>query len=133
MGLSIDADISTAVFQHDAREGVGAFLPDPGLEKAQSASHVGTRTVGTKIEFLIDTLEIWGVSHTHPAGGGDGEEGEDEDEEVVKQKKRLEWEEVEAARRAGVNFGGDKEGARALLEMAGLVGGDESRRSGGSV
>lgn len=130
VSLKIDADISSAVFQHDGREGVGAFLPDPGLEKAQShledhnnndkrEGYAGL--VGKKVKFDIDTLEVWGVTNT--------EKGEAEDE-ALKQKKRLEWEEAEAARRAGINFGGDKDGARALLEMAGLVGGG---RSGGSV
>ncbi len=123
VSLRIDADISTAVFQHDAGEGTGAFLPDPGLEKAQAEPNPGKGTVGRKVEFDIDTLEVWGI--TNPEAG---EEGEDE---VARQKKRLEWEEAEAARRAGVNFGGDKDGARALLEMAGLVG--DRGRSGGSV
>lgn len=123
VSLTIDTDISTAVFQHDAREGVGAFLPDPGLEQAQSHARAGTGKVGRRVEFDIDTLEVWGI--TNPEGGGGG------DEEVVKQKKRLEWEVADAARRAGINFGGDQDGARALLEMAGLVG--DKGRSGGSV
>ncbi|KAF7505623.1 hypothetical protein GJ744_000558 [Endocarpon pusillum] len=123
VSLRIDVDISTAIFQHDAGEGIGAFLPDPGLEKAQAEPNARGGAVGRKVEFDIDTLEIWGI--TNPEAG---EEGEDE---VMKQKKRLDWEEAEAARRAGVNFGGDKDGARALLEMAGLVG--DKGRSGGSV
>lgn len=106
-------------------------MPDPGLEKGQAQSssmQKKSRTVQIpkKTSFEIDTLEVWGITTT-PEGG--------EDDEVTKQKKRLEWEEAEAARRAGVNFGGDKDGARALLEMAGLVG-DRSGsvgRSGGSV
>ncbi len=127
VSLKIDADISTAIFQHDAREGVGAFLSDPGLEKVQSQDQtkIGRARVGRKVEFGIDTMEVWGITNA--------EEGEED--EVVQQKKRLDWEEAEAARRAGVNFGGDKEGARALLEMAGLVGERSagSGRSGGSV
>ncbi|ERF68040.1 hypothetical protein EPUS_06430 [Endocarpon pusillum Z07020] len=123
VSLRIDADISTAIFQHDAGAGTGAFLPDPGLEKAQAEPNAGRGAVGRKVEFDIDTLEVWGI--TNPEAG---EEGEDE---VVRQKRRLDWEEAEAARRAGVNFGGDKDGARALLEMAGLVG--DKGRSGGSV
>ncbi len=123
VSLRIDADISTAVFHHDAAEGTGAFLPDPGLEKAQAEATAGREIIGRKVEFDIDTLEVWGI--TNPEAGEEGEG------EVEKQKKRLEWEEAEAARRAGVNFGGDKDGARALLEMAGLVG--DKGRSGGSV
>jgi TLD len=122
VSLKINTDISTAVFQHDPSEGLGAFLPDPGLEKAQASSHGQARPLGTKVEFDIDTLEVWGVAN--PEGG-------EEEDEAVKQKKRLEWEEAEAARRAGINFGGDKDAARALLEMAGLVG--DRGRSGGSV
>ena len=127
VSLRIDADISTAAFQHDGREGVGAFLPDPGLEQAQSQADAGKGKVGVvverKFEFDIDTLEVWGITNA--------EGGEEGDDEVARQKKRLDWQEAEAARRAGVNFGGDKDGARALLEMAGLVG--DKGRSGGSV
>ncbi len=133
VSLRIDADVSTAVFQHDAEEGVGAFLTDPGLEKTQmnakdrhrsGKADASANQLAKKIEFDIDTLEIWGVTNEDPDGGEEGNE-------VLKQKNRMEWEEKEAARRAAVNFGGDKDGARALLEMAGLVG--DKRRSGGSV
>jgi TLD len=124
VSLRVDADISTAVFQHDSDEGLGSFLPDPGLEKAQSRSGQASAQMTKKIEFDIDTLEVWGVT-----AGADG--GVDE---ATRQKRRLDWEEAEAARRAGVNFGGDKDGARALLEMAGLVGENSAGgRTGGSV
>lgn len=83
-----------------------------------------------KFEVEITTLEVWGIAVPGPSVGG-------ADDAATKQKKRLEWEEAEAARRRGVNFGGDKEGARALLEIAGLVGDHASAgaggRSGGSV
>lgn len=137
VSLRIDADLSTAIFQHDAEEGVGAFLPDPGLEQAQMNSHAtrrertGESRIGTstglwakKIAFDIDTLEVWGVTHEDADAGEEGNE-------VLQQQKRMEWEEREAARRAAVNFGGDRDGARALLEMAGLVG--DRGRSGGSA
>jgi hypothetical protein len=135
VSLRIDADMSTATFQHDPDEGLGAFLPDPNLEASGRRTGTGTGTgTGTaststtpyrkKITFEIDTLEVWGVA-VPDAGAEDA---------ATKQKKRLEWEEAEAARRRGVNFGGDKEGARALLEMAGLVGDHAGAgRSGGSV
>lgn len=125
VSLVIDSDISTATFQHDGTAGSGVFVTDPGLEEAQR-DHVagaGTYTQPKKVEFDLDSLEVWGISF--PEDGGD--------DEVTKQKKRLAWEEAEAARRRGVNFGGDKDGARALLEMAGLVGDKAGNRSGGSV
>ena len=121
VALSIDSDLSTAVFQHDGEAGTGAFLTDTGLEEAQRS--FPERTQPKKLEFDIDGLEIWGIS-VHEAGSEDA---------VTLQKKKLDWDEAEAARRRGVNFGGDKDGARALLEMAGLVGDDAQNRSGGSM
>ena len=126
VSLRIDPDISTAVFQHDADEGTGAFLPDPCLEDAQRSkkSTTSSAVVPKKIEFEIDTLEVWGID-IPDAGREDA---------ATKQKKQLAWEEAEAARRRGVNFGGDKDGARALLEIAGLVGDQAGPgRTGGSV
>lgn len=121
VSLLIDTDLSTATFQHDGDAGSGAFVTDPGLETAQAHDAEGAQP--KKITFDIDSLEVWGINF--PSG-----EGEDE---VTKQRKRLAWEEAEAARRRGVNFGGDQDGARALLEMAGLVGDQAGTRSGGSV
>lgn len=61
-------------------------------------------------------MEVWGC-------GGDKEQEE--------QRQRWEWEEREAEARRKVNLGtGDIEADRALLEMAGLIGGN---RSGGSM
>ncbi|KAK6380217.1 Restriction of telomere capping protein 5 [Exophiala oligosperma] len=121
VSLLIDSDVSTATFQHDGSAGSGAFVTDPGLETAQT--HHPDTSQAKKVQFDIDALEVWGISF--PAGTGE--------DEVTKQKNRLAWEEAEAARRRGVNFGGDKDGARALLEMAGLVGDQSGPRSGGSV
>lgn len=121
VSLLIDSDMSTATFQHDGSAGSGAFVTDPGLETAQT--HHPDTAQAKKVQFDIDALEVWGI--IFPAGAGE--------DEVTKQKSRLAWEEAEAARRRGVNFGGDKDGARALLEMAGLVGDQASQRSGGSV
>ncbi|KIX00480.1 uncharacterized protein Z518_10620 [Rhinocladiella mackenziei CBS 650.93] len=121
VSLLVDGDMSIAAFQHDGNAGSGAFATDSGLETAQIRHRETTQA--KKVEFEIDTLEVWGVSF--PSDGGE--------DEITKQKKRLAWEEAEAARRKGVNFGGDKDGARALLEMAGLVGDKAGTRSGGSV
>lgn len=119
VGLLIDSDIATATFQHDGDGGTGAFMTDPRLEVAQrrgSAQH-------KKIEIDIDVLEVWGINTSDNKG----------EDEATKQKKRLAWEDAEAERRRGVNFGGDKGGARALLEMAGIVGDNSGNRTGGSV
>ncbi len=125
VSLRIDSDISTAIIQHDADEGLGAFLPDAGLENAQRTNPTGAGHSPKKFEFEIDTLEVWGV---------DASADDEGDDAATKQKKKLAWDEAEAARRRGVNFGGDKDGARALLEMAGLVGDHAGTgRSGGSV
>jgi hypothetical protein len=130
VSLRIDADMSTATFQHDPNEGLGAYLPDPGLEASQKLHSPSSASQAKKISFEISTLEVWGVTIPDPSDA-------DAEDAAMKQKKRLAWEEAEAARRRGVNFGGDKEGARALLEMAGLVGDHAGAgaggRSGGSV
>ena len=120
VSLHIDADISTAIFQHDGEAGSGAFMTDPGLEQAQRQY---PDAQAKKVDIDIEALEVWGISTR-------GNTGEDA---LALQKKHLDWEEAEAARRRGVNFGGDKDGARALLEMAGIVGEDAQNRSGGSV
>lgn len=122
VSLFIDADMATATFQHDGDSGAGAFLTDPLLEESQResiSSSTDARAQAEKLVLDVDVLEVWGVSFAS---------GEDE---LVQQQKRLDWEEAEAARRRGVNFGGDKDGARHLLEMAGIVGSDA--RSGGSM
>jgi TLD len=124
ISLRINIDMSTATFQHDPTQGLGAFLPDPLLESAQRNHSFAS--FPKKLDFDIDTLEVWGVDVPDAASNAE--------DAATKQKKRLAWEEAEAARRRGVNFGGDKEGARALLEMAGLVGEHAAGgRSGGSV
>jgi hypothetical protein len=61
---------------------------------------------------------VWGITTS--------DEGVDE---VSRQLERLNWEEREAERRARVNFGTDREGAKALLDMAGITG----QHSGGSM
>jgi len=139
VSLLIDTDFLTATFQHDPDAGSGAFLPDPGLEAAQlamkpsSSSSSSSSAQPKKLTLDIDALEVWGVSFPLlTTSGNAGQAGEPEDE-LTRQKKRLAWEDAEAARRRGVNFGGDKDGARALLEMAGLVGDKAGNRSGGSV
>ena len=126
VSLLIDTDISTATFVHDSDAGAGAFILDPHLANAQSQSTKSLPAAQPpKVEFDIDALEVWGISYPSPGEG---------DDELTKQKKRLAWEEAEAARRRGVGFGGDKDGARALLEMAGLVGDNKGQgMSGGSV
>lgn len=124
VSLLIDSDISNATFQHDGDGGTGAFLTDPILEEAQHRSKgSGHLELPRKLEFEIDSLEVWGITTADDSG----------EEEVTKHEKHLAWEEAEAARRQAVNFGGDKDGARALLEMAGVVGADAHNRSGGSV
>lgn len=119
VGILIDSDIATATFQHDGDGGTGAFMTDPRLEAAQRRGLAQHK----KVEIDIDVLEVWGINTSDDKG----------EDEATKQKKRLAWEEAEAARRRGVNFGGDEGGARALLEMAGIVGDNSGKRTGGSV
>ncbi|RMZ82968.1 hypothetical protein DV737_g1831, partial [Chaetothyriales sp. CBS 132003] len=143
VSFQIDGDFATGTFQHDPDAGSGAFNVDLALASAQiHPPHLPDsyqqHRLPRKISFDIDTLEVWGVS-VPPAdagnghGGGSDSDGRARESEVEKQQKRLKWEEEDAARRRGVNFGGDKDGARALLELAGLVGDRAGNRSGGSV
>ncbi|KFY58875.1 hypothetical protein V497_04591 [Pseudogymnoascus sp. VKM F-4516 (FW-969)] len=104
VSLHIDASFEFGVFTHDSRGG-GAFTPAEGRGGGDWQER-----------FSIESLEVWGC-------GGE--------EEAEEQRKRWEWEEREAEARRRVNFGkGDRDADRALLEMAGIIGGD---RSGGSM
>ncbi|OBT83607.1 hypothetical protein VE02_07988 [Pseudogymnoascus sp. 03VT05] len=104
VSLYIDASFEFAVFTHDSRGG-GAFEPASGPGGGDWQER-----------FSIESLEVWGC-------GGE--------EEAEEQRKRWEWEEREAEARRRINFGkGDREADRALLEMAGIIGGG---RSGGSM
>ncbi len=125
VSLVIDADLDLATFTHSFEPG-SAFTASSSLSLPSSltpSSHHGSRSEDIKITIDIDTLEVWGMT-TRTEGA----------DEVTRQQERVKWEEREAERRARVNFGSDRESARALLEMAGIVGQHSSGgRSGGSV
>ena len=104
VSLVLDSSFEFGVFTHNYTSGGGAF------------HNSATRKRDFQDRFEIESLEVWGC-------GGD--------EEAEAQKLRWAWEEREAEARRRVNLGkGDIEADRALLEMAGLVGGN---RSGGSI
>lgn len=104
ISLLLDSSFEFGVFTHNFTASGGAFHA--------SAS----RRYDWQDRFEIESLEVWGC-------GGD--------EEAEGQKQRWAWEEREAEARRRVNLGtGDIEADRALLEMAGIIGGD---RSGGSM
>lgn len=104
VSLMLDSSFEFGVFTHNYSSGGGAF-------------HTSTsRREDWQDRFEIESLEVWGC------GGS---------EEAEAQRKRWAWEEREAEARRRVNLGsGDIEADRALLEMAGLIGGN---RSGGSM
>ena len=104
VSLMLDSSFEFGVFTHNYSSGGGAFHTSQ------------TRRFDFQDRFEIEDLEVWGC-------GGDAE--------AEQQRQRWEWEEREAEARRRVNIGkGDVEADRALLEMAGLVGGN---RSGGSM
>ncbi|KAG9234652.1 TLD-domain-containing protein [Amylocarpus encephaloides] len=104
VSLMLDSSFEFGVFTHNYTSGGGAF------------HNSETRRSDFQDRFEIESLEVWGC-------GGDAEAEE--------QKKRWDWEEREAEARRKVNLGsGDIDADRALLEMAGLIGGN---RSGGSM
>ncbi|KAL6829341.1 TLD domain-containing protein [Trichoderma sp. SZMC 28015] len=104
VSLLFDESFEFGVFNHDYKSRGGAF-------------HTSiVRKFDFQDRFRIDNLEVWGC-------GGD--------EEAKAQAERWAWEEREAEARRKINLGtGDIDADRALLEMAGLVGGN---RSGGSM
>ncbi|KAL6876495.1 TLD domain-containing protein [Trichoderma novae-zelandiae] len=104
VSLLFDESFEFGVFNHDYKSRGGAF-------------HTSiVRKFDFQDRFRIENLEVWGC-------GGD--------EEAKAQAERWAWEEREAEARRRINLGtGDIEADRALLEMAGLVGGN---RSGGSM
>lgn len=103
ISLLLDSSLEFGVFTHDSTGG-GSFHPST------------TRHSDWQDRFEIDNLEIWGC-------GGD--------EEAERQRAAWAFEEREAEARRSVKMGKDIEADRALLEMAGLVGGHGN--SGGSM
>ncbi|RSL60939.1 Restriction of telomere capping protein 5 [Fusarium sp. AF-6] len=104
VSLTLDDSFEFAVFNHDFTSRGGAFRSSL------------VRKFDFQERFQIESLEVWGC-------GGDAE--------ARAQAERWAWEEREAEARRKINLGtGDIEADRALLEMAGLIGG---ARSGGSM
>ncbi|KAM7220813.1 restriction of telomere capping protein 5 [Rhypophila decipiens] len=104
ISLVLDSSFEYGCFTHDQSSRGGAFQPSPA------------RRFNFQDRFEVTHLEVWGC-------GGD--------EEAKIQAERWAWEAREAEARRRINLGtGDIEADRALLEMAGLIGGN---RSGGSM
>ncbi|KAK1753448.1 restriction of telomere capping protein 5 [Echria macrotheca] len=104
VSLVLDGSFEFGCFTHDFTSKGGAF----GTSQ--------TRKFDFQERFEIESLEVWGCGS---------------DEEAKNQAERWAWEAREAEARRRINLGtGDIEADRALLEMAGLVGGN---RSGGSM
>lgn len=104
VSLLLDSSFEFGVFTHNYTSGGGAF------------HNSATRKSDWQDRFEVESLEVWGC-------GGD--------EEAKEQRERWAWEEREAEARRRINLGtGDIEADRALLEMAGIIGGN---RSGGSM
>ncbi|CAK7273979.1 Restriction of telomere capping protein 5 [Sporothrix epigloea] len=114
LSLMIDANFEFGVMTHDrGRPTTGS----PAGSGAGGAFHASAaRMFSFQDRFSISALEVWGC-------GGDAE--------AQAQAERWAWEAREAEARRRINLGtGDVEADRALLEMAGLIGGN---RSGGSM
>lgn len=104
VALLLDPSFEFGVFTHDNSSRGGAFQGSV------------SRQFDFQDRFEIESLEVWGC-------GGD--------EEAKVQAERWAFEAREAEARRRINLGtGDIEQDRALLEMAGLIGGN---RSGGSI
>ncbi|KAK4187819.1 restriction of telomere capping protein 5 [Podospora australis] len=104
VSLVLDSSFEFGCFQHHYTSHGGAFQPSIA------------RKFDFDDRFEISSIEVWGC-------GGDAE--------AKHQAERWAWEAREAEARRRINLGtGDIEADRALLEMAGLIGGN---RSGGSM
>ncbi|POS70524.1 hypothetical protein DHEL01_v211085 [Diaporthe helianthi] len=104
VALLLDSSFEFGVFTHDNSSRGGAFKGSV------------CREFDFQDRFEIESLEVWGC-------------GGDEEAKVQAERWAFEGREAEARRR--INLGtGDVEADRALLEMAGLIGGN---RSGGSM
>jgi hypothetical protein len=104
VSLVLDSSFEFGCFTHDYGSRGGAFRGSVA------------RKFDFQERFAVESLEVWGC-------GGD--------EEARTQAERWAWEAREAEARRKINLGtGDIEADRALLEMAGLIGGN---RSGGSM
>lgn len=104
VSLLLDSSFEFGVFTHDYTSRGGAF------------QNSVSRKFNFQDRFEIESLEVWGC-------GGD--------DEAKGQAERWAFEAREAEARRRINLGsGDIEADRALLEMAGLIGGN---RSGGSM
>lgn len=104
VSLLLDDSFEFGVFNHDYTARGGAFRTS------------AVRRSNFQDRFQIERLEVWGC-------GGD--------KEAAAQAERWAWEEREAEARRKINLGtGSQDQDRALLEMAGLIGGN---RSGGSM
>ncbi|KAH8881661.1 hypothetical protein GQ53DRAFT_799058 [Thozetella sp. PMI_491] len=104
VSLVLDSSFEFGCFTHDYMSRGGAFQTSV------------VRKFNFQDRFEVESLEVWGC-------GGD--------DEAKAQAERWAWEAREAEARRKVNLGtGDIEADRALLEMAGLIGGN---RSGGSM
>ena len=105
VSLVLDASFEFGCFTHDYRYSRGGAFGTSAVRRTDFQER-----------FAVEGLEIWGC-------GGDDEAGA--------QAERWAWEAREAEARRRINLGtGDIEADRALLEMAGLIGGN---RSGGSM
>lgn len=114
LSLMIDANFEFGVMTHDRGRPTSGSPAGSGAGGAFHAS--AARMFSFQDRFSISALEVWGC-------GGDAE--------AQAQAERWAWEAREAEARRRINLGtGDIEADRALLEMAGLIGGN---RSGGSM
>lgn len=115
LSLMIDANFEFGVMTHD--RGHGSAANTTSGAGAGGAFHPSVaRMFSFQDRFSIEALEVWGC-------GGD--------DEAKAQAERWAWEAREAESRRRINLGtGDIDADRALLEMAGLIGGG---RSGGSM
>ncbi|KAI4259495.1 MAG: hypothetical protein L6R42_004544 [Xanthoria sp. 1 TBL-2021] len=103
VSLMLDSSLEFGVFTHESTGG-GSF--HPGV----------SQNTDWQDRFEIENLEVWGC-------GGD--------EEAERQRAAWAFEEREAEARRNVKMGKDIEADRALLEMAGLIGGHGN--TGGSM
>lgn len=127
--------------------GAGSLIIDPGLETAQLHISYLTGSTGAFIPAIppilpttthidIYNLEIWGIIEPAHSLAATGDAAKDA---ISQQRAAWQFDAREAERRKGVNLkmgsvtDSEYQNARALLEMAGIIGDSAHQRSGGSV
>lgn len=152
-GPGVPSTSSSHKSQAPIPTGAGSLIIDPNLETAQlhisyvSGAASSGGAFGPAVPPILPpithidiyNLEVWGIVEPDLSASLDAGGGGPHKDAISQQRAAWQFDAREAERRKGVNVkvsGGsesDYQNARALLEMAGIIGDHGQPRSGGSV